>query len=185
MKIADLSVHSPSGARSPTVVDINDRLSSGAELIRPPAPPFTAKSAAQKARLEEDLWNTRDAGAVSKACSGDSPWRNRTEFFTGREAIGGFLLRKWQMEFEYRLIKEVWTFNDNRIAVRLAYEWRDEDNKWFRSYGNENWEFDKDGFMRSRIASINDSSIKESERKFHWPLGRRPDWHPSLSDLGL
>ena len=120
-----------------------------------------------------------------KPVLGDGPWRNRTEFLTGREAIAGFLLRKWQMEFDYRVIKEVWTFNDNRIAVRLAYEWRDEDYKWFRSYGNENWEFDNDGFMCRRIASFNDTSIKESERKFHWPLGRRPDGHPSLSDLGL
>lgn len=163
----------------------NYKSSAALRMIRPPAPPFSAKSAAQKARLAEDLWNTRDAGAISKACSGDGPWRNRTEFLTGREAIAGFLLRKWQMEFDYRVIKEVWTFNDNRIAVRLAYEWRDEDYKWFRSYGNENWEFDNDGFMCRRIASFNDTSIKESERKFHWPLGRRPDGHPSLSDLGL
>jgi nuclear transport factor 2 (NTF2) superfamily protein len=163
----------------------NDKSSPALSIIRPPVPPFTAKSAAQKARLAEDLWNTQDAGAVSKACSGDSPWRNRSEFLTGRKEIEGFLLRKWKMEFEYRLIKEVWTFNDNRIAVRLAYEWRDEDNKWFRSYGNANLEFDKDGFMHGRIASINDFPIKERERKFHWPLGRRPDGHPSLSDLGL
>jgi hypothetical protein len=154
-------------------------------MTRPPLPPFTAESAAQKARLAEDAWNTRDPAKVAPAYSVDSVWRNRAEFIRGREAIEAFLIRKWIRELEYRLIKEVWAFRDNRIAVRLAYEWHDDSGNWFRSYGNENWEFDERGLMRWRIASINDLPIKDSERKYHWLLGRRPDDHPSLSGLGL
>jgi nuclear transport factor 2 (NTF2) superfamily protein len=154
-------------------------------MTRPPLPPFTAESAAQKARLAEDAWNTRDPTKVALAYSVDSIWRNRAEFIRGREAIEAFLIRKWIRELEYRLIKEVWAFRDNRIAVRFAYEWHDDSSNWFRSYGNENWEFDEQGLMRWRIASINDLPIKENERKYHWLLGRRPDDHPSLSDLGL
>ncbi|MGB6316908.1 MAG: nuclear transport factor 2 family protein [Pseudolabrys sp.] len=154
-------------------------------MTRPPLPPFTAESAAQKARLAEDAWNTRDPAKVAPAYSVDSVWRNRAEFIRGREAIEAFLIRKWIRELEYRLIKEVWAFRDNRIAVRFAYEWHDDSGNWFRSYGNENWEFDEQGLMRWRIASINDLPIKDSERKYHWLLGRRPDDHPSLSGLGL
>jgi nuclear transport factor 2 (NTF2) superfamily protein len=154
-------------------------------MTRPPLPPFTAETAAQKARLAEDAWNTRDPVLVAKAYTEDSRWRNRGEFLTGREAIEAFLANKWKRELEYRLIKELWAFQGNRIAVRFAYEWRDDSNRWFRSYGNENWEFDEDGLMRRRIASINDAPIEDSERKFHWPLSRRPDDHPSLSDLGF
>jgi nuclear transport factor 2 (NTF2) superfamily protein len=154
-------------------------------MARPPLPPFNAETAAQKARLAEDAWNTRDPARVALAYTVDSIWRNRAEFIHGRQEIEAFLTRKWNRELDYRLIKEVWTFADNRIAVRFAYEWRDDAGSWFRSYGNENWEFDEHGLMRRRIASINDLPIKESERKYHWPLGRRPDDHPSLSDLGL
>ena len=154
-------------------------------MTRPPLPPFTAESAAQKTRLAEDAWNTRDPAKVALAYSVDSIWRNRAEFIRGRAAIEAFLIRKWTRELEYRLIKEVWAFRDNRIAVRFAYELHDDSGHWFRSYGNENWEFDEQGLMRWRIASINDLPIKDSERKYHWPLGRRPDDHPSLSDLGL
>ena len=154
-------------------------------MTRPPLPPFTAESAAQKARLAEDGWNTRDPAKVALGYSVDSIWRNRAEFIRGREAIEAFLIRKWIRELEYRLIKEVWAFRDNRIAVRFAYEWHDDSGNWFRSYGNENWEFDEQGLMRWRIASINDLPIKDSERKYHWLLGRRPDDHPSLSNLGL
>ena len=154
-------------------------------MTRPPLPPFTAESAAQKARLAEDAWNTRDPAKVALAYSVDGIWRNRAEFFRGRAAIEAFLTRKWIRELEYRLIKEIWAFRDNRIAVRFAYEWHDDSGNWFRSYGNENWEFDEQGLMRWRIASINDLPIKDSERKYHWLLGRRPDDHPSLSDLGL
>ena len=152
---------------------------------KPPLPPFTAETAAQKARMAEDAWNSRDPERVSLAYTPDSVWRNRAEFVTGREAIVGFLTRKWARELDYRLIKDVWTHGGNRIAVRFAYEWRDDSGHWFRSYGNENWEFDEDGLMRRRHASINDLPITEAERKFHWPLGRRPDDHPGLSDLGL
>lgn len=152
---------------------------------RPPLPPFTAETAAQKARGAEDAWNSRDPERVSLAYSADSEWRNRAEFLKGREAIVRFLRRKWAREIEYRLIKEVWAHDGNRIAVRFAYEWRDDSGNWFRSYGNENWEFGDDGLMRRRIASINDLPIAESERKYHWPLGRRPDDHPGLSELGL
>lgn len=135
--------------------------------------------------MAEDVWNTRDPERVSLAYSADSQWRNRSEFLTGRDAIVQFLTRKWSHEMDYRLIKELWAYHDNRIAVRFAYEWRDDSGNWFRSYGNENWEFADNGLMRRRFASINDLSIKESERKCHWPLGRRPDTHPSLSELGL
>jgi uncharacterized protein len=151
----------------------------------PPLPPFTRETARQKVRLAEDAWNSRDPERVSLAYSVDSRWRNRAEFLTGREAIVQFLRRKWTRELDYRLIKELWAFTDNRIAVRFAYECHDDSGNWFRSYGNENWEFDDKGLMRHRIASINDLPIKESERKYHWPLGRRPDDHPSLSELGF
>ena len=154
-------------------------------MSRPPLPPFTIESAAQKARMAEDAWNTRDPSLVALAYTMDSVWRNRSEFFQGRAAIEAFLTRKWNRELDYRLIKEVWTFRENHIAVRFAYEWHDDSGHWFRSYGNENWEFDEQGLMCRRIASINDLPIKEAERKYHWPLGRRPDDHPSLSELGL
>jgi uncharacterized protein len=154
-------------------------------MSRPPLPPFTIESAAQKARMAEDAWNTRDPGSVALAYTIDSVWRNRSEFFQGRAAIEAFLTRKWSRELDYRLIKEVWAFRENRIAVRFAYEWHDDSGNWFRSYGNENWEFDEQGLMRRRIASINDLPITEAERKYLWPLGRRPDDHPSLSELGL
>ncbi len=135
--------------------------------------------------MAEDAWNTRDPERVSLAYSADSQWRNRSEFLTGRDAIVQVLTRKWGREMDYRLIKELWAYHDNRIAVRFAYEWRDDSGNWFRSYGNENWEFADNGLMRRRFASINDLPILESERKYHWPLGRRPDTHPSLSELGL
>ena len=144
-------------------------------MSRPPLPPFNAETAAQRARLAEDAWNSRDPARVALAYTPDSRWRNRSEFVQGREAIKQFLTRKWSRELDYRLIKEVWTFRENRIAVRFAYEWRDDSGNWFRSYGNENWEFDENGLMRLRIASINDLPIKDSERKYHWPFGRRPD----------
>jgi nuclear transport factor 2 (NTF2) superfamily protein len=156
------------------------------EPDRPPLPPFTkAEDAARKVRLAEDAWNSRNPAKVALAYTLDSEWRNRAEFITGRAAIESFLTRKWHRELDYRLIKELWAFNDNRIAVRFAYEWHDDSGNWFRSYGNENWEFDEHGLMRRRIASINDVPIAESERKFFWPLGRRPDDHPGLHDLGL
>lgn len=154
-------------------------------MSRPPLPPFTADTAAQKARLAEDAWNSRDPARVAQAYTVDSRWRNRSEFFSGREAIEAFLVRKWQRELDYRLIKEVWAFTENRIAVRFAYESHDADGNWFRSHGNEQWEFDEHGLMRRREASINDVRINESDRKFHWPLGRRPDDHPGLTELGL
>jgi len=152
---------------------------------RPPFPPFDRDSAIQKVRLAEDAWNTRDPERVSLAYTVDSVWRNRAEFVSGREAIVEFLRRKWNRELEYRLIKELWAVSGDRIAVRFAYEWHDDSGNWLRSYGNENWEFDSDGLMRRRYASINDLPIKESERKYSWPLGRRPDDHRGLSDLGL
>ncbi len=158
---------------------------STAPNIRPPLPPFTAETAAQKARAAEDGWNSRDAVKVSMAYTEDSKWRNRAEIFQGRDKIVEFLTRKWAREIEYRLIKEVWAYTDNRIAVRFAYEWKDDSGQWYRSYGNENWEFDANGLMQQRHASINDLPIKETDRKFHWPMGRRPDDHPGLSDLGL
>jgi hypothetical protein len=154
-------------------------------MPRPPLPPFTADTAAQKARLAEDAWNSRDPARVALAYTPDSRWRNRAEFPQGRAEIEAFLTRKWAREQEYRLIKEVWAFAGNRIAVRFAYEWRDAGGNWFRSYGNENWEFDAEGLMAVRHASINDLPIAEADRKFRWPLGRRPDDHPGLSDLGL
>jgi nuclear transport factor 2 (NTF2) superfamily protein len=152
---------------------------------RPPLPPFARETAIQKVRLAEDAWNSRDPARVSLAYTVDSKWRNRAEFPVGREQIVEFLTRKWRRELDYRLIKELWAFTDNRIAVRFAYEWRDDAGSWYRSYGNENWEFDPRGLMRHRYASINDLPIKESDRKFHWPQGRRPDDHPGLSELGL
>jgi nuclear transport factor 2 (NTF2) superfamily protein len=156
------------------------------ETERPPLPPFTkAEDAARKVRLAEDAWNSRDPAKVALAYTPDSQWRNRAEFLAGRAAIEAFLTRKWQRELDYRLIKELWAFTNNRIAVRFAYEWHDDSGNWFRSYGNENWEFDEHGLMQRRIASINDAPIRENERKFSWPLGRRPDTHPGLSDLDL
>lgn len=152
---------------------------------RPPLPPFTRETAIQKARMAEDAWNHRDPVRVSLAYTPDCRWRNRAEFPTGREEIVAFLTRKWARELDYRLIKELWAFADNRIAVRFAYEWRDDAGNWFRSHGNENWEFDEAGLMRLRFASINDQPITESERKFHWQQGPRPADHPGLSDLGL
>jgi len=152
---------------------------------RPPFPPFTRDTALQKVRMAEDGWNNRNPQKVALAYTLDSQWRNRAEFPNGRAEIEAFLTRKWAREHEYRLIKELWAFDGNRIAVRFAYEWHDDTGAWFRSYGNENWEFDEHGLMKKRYASINDLAIKESERKFHWPQGRRPDDHPSLSDLGL
>jgi nuclear transport factor 2 (NTF2) superfamily protein len=155
------------------------------EADRPPLPPFTIETAMQKIRMAEDAWNSRDPERVSLAYTSESRWRNRAEFVQGREAIVAFLARKWSRELDYRLIKELWAFRENRIAVRFAYEWRDDSGNWFRSYGNENWEFAPNGLMARRIASINDAPIAEGERKYHWPLGRRPDNHPGLSDLGL
>jgi nuclear transport factor 2 (NTF2) superfamily protein len=156
------------------------------EPERPPLPPFTtAEDAAKKVRMAEDAWNTRDPARVALAYTQDSHWRNRTEFLQGREAIQAFLTRKWNHELEYRLIKELWGFRENRMAVRFAYEWHDESGQWFRSYGNELWEFDPRGLMRRRVASINDAPIREDERAYRWPQGRRPDDHPGLSDLGF
>jgi uncharacterized protein len=154
-------------------------------MSRPPVPPYTAETAAQKVRLAEDAWNSRDPVAVSLAYTPDSVWRNRSEFLTGREAIVAFLSRKWARELDYRLIKERWVHDGDRIAVRFAYEWRDDSGQWYRAYGNENWQFDGEGLMTRRLASINDRPIAAEEREFHWPLGRRPDDHPSLSELGL
>jgi len=156
-----------------------------ASADRPPLPPFTLESAVRKVRLAEDAWNTRDPARVVLAYTPDSRWRNRDEFLQGREAIGAFLVRKWQRELDYRLIKELWAFRDNRIAVRFAYEWHAGDGQWFRSYGNENWEFDAHGLMRVRLASINDARIAPAERRYHWPAGRRPDEYASLSELGF
>ncbi|MFZ2973988.1 MAG: nuclear transport factor 2 family protein [Ferribacterium limneticum] len=152
---------------------------------KPPLPPFTADSAAQKVRMAEDAWNSRDPDRVVLVYTDDTCWRNRTEFPVGREQVHQFLTRKWLKELDYRLIKELWACTDNRIAVRFAYEYHDETGQWFRAYGNENWEFNEHGFMLRRFASINDLPINPGERKFFWPLGRRPDDHPSLSDLGL
>ncbi len=154
-------------------------------MTPPLVPPFTRETAVAKVRLAEDGWNSRDPERISKVYTEDSQWRNRAEFPRGREEIVEFLTRKWAKELNYRLIKELWAFDGNRIAVRFAYEWRDDSGHWFRSYGNENWEFDADGLMQRRFASINDMPIKEEDRKFHWPLGRRPDDHPGLSELGL
>jgi nuclear transport factor 2 (NTF2) superfamily protein len=156
-----------------------------ASAPRPPFPPFTRETAQEKVRLAEDAWNTRDPARVALAYTVDSRWRNRAEFVNGREEIVAFLTRKWHRELDYRLIKELWAFSGDRIAVRFAYEWHDDSGNWFRSYGNENWQFGEDGLMRERHASINDVRITESDRLYRWPLGRRPDDHPGLSDLGL
>jgi hypothetical protein len=156
-----------------------------AAIQRPPLPPFTRETAMQKVRLAEDAWNSRDPEKVSLAYTIDSHWRNRSEFVNGRQEIVAFLKRKWTKELDYRLIKEVWAFEGSHIAVRFAYEWHDDSGNWFRSYGNENWEFEENGLMRLRFASINDLPIEETERKYYWPLGRRPDDHSGLSDLGL
>ena len=152
---------------------------------RQPVPPFTRETAIQKVRMAEDGWNSRDAGKVALAYTPDTRWRNRVEFAASRAEAEAFLTRKWQKEHEYRLIKELWAFTENRIAVRYAYEWHDDSGNWFRSYGNENWEFADNGLMAHRFACINDLPIVEAERKFRWPLGRRPDDHPGLSELGL
>ena len=155
------------------------------EAAKPPLPPFNLETATQKVRMAENAWNTRDPERVSLAYTIDSQWRNRSEFISGRQEIVEFLVRKWNKELDYRLIKEPWTYGENRIAVRFAYEWHDDAGNWFRSYGNENWEFNENGLMQRRIASINDVIIQESDRKYHWPLGPRPENHPGLSDLGL
>ncbi len=155
------------------------------EAPRPPLPPFTRETAIEKVRLAEDGWNGRNPAKVSLAYTPDSQWRNRAEFPVGRAEIEAFLTRKWNKELDYRLIKELWAHDGNRIAVRYAYEYRDDSGHWFRAYGNENWEFDENGYMANRFASINELPITEDDRKFHWPLGRRPDDHPGLSDLGL
>ena len=152
---------------------------------RPPVPPFAHETAVQKVRGAEDAWNSRDPDRVAGVYTEDTVWRNRAEFPIGREAVRGFLQRKWARELDYRLIKELWSYTDNRIAVRFAYEWRDDSGHWFRSYGNENWEFNPQGLMQRRFASINDLPIAQSDRLFHWPLGRRPDEHAGLSELGL
>lgn len=155
------------------------------EASRPPLPPFTLETAIQKVRGAEDGWNSRDPAKVALAYTEDTHWRNRSEFIEGRAQVQAFLERKWHKELDYRLIKELWAFADNRIAVRYAYEWHDDSGNWFRSYGNENWEFAANGLMQRRFSSINDLPISESERKYRWPLGRRPDDHPGLSELGL
>ena len=155
------------------------------EAARPPLPPFDATTAAQKVRMAEDAWNAREPKRVALAYTPDSIWRNRSEFLQGRAAIEQFLVRKWSRELDYRLIKELWAFHANRIAVRFAYEWHDDSGNWFRSYGNENWEFDAAGYMQRRIASINDLVIREDDRKYRWPLGPRPDGHLGLSELGF
>jgi uncharacterized protein len=152
---------------------------------RPPLPPFTRDTATRKVRAAEDAWNSRDPDRVVGVYTEDTQWRNRAEFPHGRAEVRAFLVRKWARELDYRLIKELWAFTEERIAVRFAYEWRDDSGQWFRSYGNENWEFNAEGYMQRRFASINDLPIREADRKFHWPLGRRPDDHPSLGDLGL
>ncbi|SDX59343.1 DUF1348 family protein [Lysobacter enzymogenes] len=152
---------------------------------RPPLPPFDRDTAAHKVRLAEDAWNSRDPERIAQAYTVDTRWRNRAEFVDGRQDVVAFLQRKWSRELEYRLIKELWAHDGHRIAVRFAYEWRDDSGQWYRSYGNENWEFADDGRMARRIASINDKPIADGERKFHWPQGRRPDDHPGLSELGL
>ena len=154
-------------------------------MSRPPLPPFSEESAATKVRAAEDGWNSCDPAKVALAYTPDSQWRNRSEFLTGRDEIVAFLTRKWRRELDYRLIKELWAWSGDRIAVRFAYEWRDDSHNWFRSYGNENWAFDSDGLMKHRFASINDLPIEESARLFCWPAGRRPENHPGLSDLGL
>ena len=177
-------------ARVHEFIDMPKESTPGEEITasndaRPPFPPFTRESAMQKVRLAEDGWNTRDPGRVALAYAIDSRWRNRSEFINGRDEIIALLSRKWAKELDYRLIKEMWAFAGNRIAVRFAYEWHDESDHWYRSYGNENWEFNSEGLMATRFASINDLPILASDRKYHWVLGRRPDDHPGLSDLGF
>ena len=154
-------------------------------VSKPPLPPFTLDSAIQKVRLAEDAWNSRDPARVAQVYTEDTVWRNRAEFPVGREQVREFLARKWARELDYRLIKELWAFTEHRIAVRFVYEWRDDSGHWYRSHGNENWEFNAQGLMQRRFASINDQPIQAEQRLFHWPLGRRPDDHPGLSDLGL
>ena len=154
-------------------------------LLKKPLPPFTRESATEKVRLAEDAWNSRDPQRVSQVYSADTYWRNRSEFVTGQAGVVEFLQRKWAKELDYRLIKELWAFDGERIAVRFAYEWHDDSGNWFRSFGNENWAFNEQGLMYQRYACINDLPIKEADRKFHWPLGRRPDDHPGLSELGF
>ena len=154
-------------------------------MSRPPLPPFTFETANEKVRMAEDGWNSRNPALVAQAYTSDSSWRNRGQFLHGRKAIEAFLTAKWKCELDYRLIKELWAFAGNRIAVRFAYEWHDDSGQWFRSYGNENWEFEEDGLMRKRIASINDAPLGDHERQFRWPLGRRPDDHPDLSSFGF
>ena len=171
--------------KNPAPVPSSSHINLDAVEPRPPCPPFTEESARKKVQMAEDAWNSRDPERVSLAYTPDSVWRNRAEFVSGREAIVQFLTRKWNKELDYRLIKELWAVSGDRIAVRFAYEWHDDSGHWFRSYGNENWEFDGDGLMRRRYASINDLPITEAQRKYFWPLGRRPDDHPGLSDLGL
>ncbi len=170
-----------------TLIDCSPRkpAKSGKTMTRPPVPPFTEETARIKVRAAEDAWNSRNPAKVALAYTSDSLWRNRAEFVNGRSEIEAFLTRKWARELDYRLIKELWICADDRIAVRFAYESRDDAGNWFRSYGNENWEFDEQGLMKRRIASINDLPIAETDRKFHWPLGRRPDEHPGLTKLGL
>ena len=153
--------------------------------LKPPLPPFTAETAAKKVRMAEDAWNSRDPDRVVQVYTHDTQWRNRDEFPEGREQVHAFLVRKWAHELDYRLIKELWAFTENRIAVRFAYEWHDDTGQWFRSYGNENWQFNAAGLMHRRFASINDLPITDDEREFHWALGRRPDDHPGLTELGL
>jgi len=160
-------------------------MTSHSELARPPLPPFTRETAVAKVRMAEDAWNSRDPARVAQAYTFDSHWRNRSEFVTGREAIQKFLESKWEREQEYRLVKELWAFHDNRIAARFCYEWHDQQGQWFRSYGNENWEFDASGLMRLRLASINDLAIATADRKLLWPMGRRPDGWLSLTEMGL
>jgi nuclear transport factor 2 (NTF2) superfamily protein len=167
-------------SETPVIPPSNDAIEE-----RKPLPPFTRETARQKVRLAEDAWNSRDPDRVSLAYTRDSRWRNRAEFVNGREDIVAFLTRKWTRELDYRLIKELWAFEGNRIAVRFAYEWHDDSGTWFRSFGNENWEFDEHGLMRRRFACINDLSIREADRKFEWPLGRRPDDYPELSTFGF
>jgi nuclear transport factor 2 (NTF2) superfamily protein len=154
-------------------------------LRKPPLPPFTLETARVKVRMAEDAWNSRDPDRVVQVYTPDTRWRNRTEFPVGREAVHAFLVRKWAKELDYRLVKSLWAFTDDRLAVRFVYEWHDDSGNWFRSHGNENWWFDADGLMKERHASINDRPIAERERLFHWPLGRRPDDHPELDELGL
>jgi hypothetical protein len=166
-------------------IQLDQPKTEGDIATRPPVPPFTRETAIQKVRLAEDGWNSRDPEKVALAYTIDSRWRNRAEFPNGRHEIMEFLKRKWAKELDYRLIKDLWAYYGNRIAVRFAYEWHDDSGNWFRSYGNENWEFDDNGLMRLRFASVNDLPIKEAKRKYHWPLGSRPDSHPGLSDLGL